>query len=122
MRLSRTLALLGVLASGGAARAAQPDPVPEASAQQVAAPVAPAASSLPWLGVMVDAGVPGGLVEDPPPFHHTLLLHFDTDVILSFTSAVRSSTRCFGLVMSTASIYRRKRRGRAPPFNRISDA
>jgi hypothetical protein len=60
MRLSRTLALLGVFAGGSAARAAEPAPAPAATVQQ--APAAPAAKSddLPWLGVMTDVGLPDG--------------------------------------------------------------
>lgn len=59
MRLSRTLALLGVLAGAPAARAAETAPAAQATAEKSPAP-ATAEPSLPWLGMMVDAGIPDG--------------------------------------------------------------
>jgi hypothetical protein len=65
MRTTRTLALLAVLASGSTAKAAElmTGPAPEATTEQAAAaPVTAPATSLPWLGLMVDAGIPDGAV------------------------------------------------------------
>jgi hypothetical protein len=58
MRTSQTLALLGVLAVAPVAKAAG------AGGDVVATPepaTAPASDSLPWLGLMADAGVPDGV-------------------------------------------------------------
>jgi hypothetical protein len=59
MRLSQTLALLGVFAGGTAARAAEPAPAPAATVQQAAVPAAKT-DSLPTFGLMTDIGVPDG--------------------------------------------------------------
>jgi hypothetical protein len=55
MRSARTLALLVVLATASTAKAA------EVTAEQ-AAPAPAAVPSLPWFGIMADAGVPDGAV------------------------------------------------------------
>src|SRR5438105_3725136 len=56
MRTSPTLALLGVLAVAPIAKAADSD---VAATPETA--TAPAPDSLPWLGLMADAGVPDGM-------------------------------------------------------------
>jgi hypothetical protein len=56
MRLSRTLALLGVLAGASTARAAEPAP----TAQKVAQAPVVTPPSLPMFGLMVDMGIPDG--------------------------------------------------------------
>ena len=58
MRSVRTLALLAVLATGSAARAEEPAATVE---QAPAAAPAPSEPSLPWLGIMADAGIPDGM-------------------------------------------------------------
>jgi hypothetical protein len=58
MRTSQTLALLGVLAAAPAAKAADANVT---SAPATPSSTAPAPDSLPWLGLMADAGVPDGM-------------------------------------------------------------
>jgi hypothetical protein len=59
MRYARSLALLAVLATSTAARAQQAAVV-ETISEAAPAP-APSARSLPWIGVMTDAGFPDGM-------------------------------------------------------------
>ena len=58
MRFARSLALLTVLLTSASALAQES---PAASVELAAPPPAPSAPSLPWLGVMADAGIPDGL-------------------------------------------------------------
>jgi hypothetical protein len=58
MRFARSLALLTVLLTSASALAQES---PAASVEAVAPLPAPSAPSLPWLGVMADAGIPDGL-------------------------------------------------------------
>jgi hypothetical protein len=60
MRISRALAFVAALAGSRAAQAAEPAPAADATAQRAAAPAEEPAPSLPWLGIMMDIGVPDG--------------------------------------------------------------
>jgi len=67
MRFARSLALLTVLLPSASAvaqessAAAVAQESPAAAVELAAPPPAPSAPSLPWLGVMADAGIPDGL-------------------------------------------------------------
>jgi hypothetical protein len=58
MRYARSLALLAVLTASPAVLAQE---APAGSVEQAAAPAAPPPRSLPWIGVMADAGIPDGV-------------------------------------------------------------